>query len=112
MATKKKIYSFTDHPQHKAELDDWAKKWIANALNCEPMTEDDRAAMRIAINGMHRAANLAPLPDDRIIFVSSPITGAIAASVAGGVWWIREHRDDARRLFKHAYPVDTQRTRS
>jgi len=94
MLTKK--YSFDDHPEHKAQLSAWRDRWIANALNVTPMTDVDREAMRVAINGLYAAAEL-PAPQN-IVFASGPVTGGVAAAIAAGVWWLREHPDSYRAL--------------
>jgi hypothetical protein len=97
-----KKYNFDDHPEHKAQLESWRDKWIANALNCEAMTEADREACRIAVDGLYRAADLAPPEPHRVLFVSSPLVGAVAASVASGAWWLRENPAEATKLFGRA----------
>jgi hypothetical protein len=94
--TKAKLYSFNDHPEHKARLSEWAQKWINNALNCAPMTEADREATLVAIHGLYDAASI-PRPE-RIVFTSGPVTGAVAAAIASGVWWLREHAAEHVRL--------------
>jgi hypothetical protein len=97
-----KKYSFDDHPEHRAQLDTWRDRWIANALNCEPMTDADRDVTRTAMDGLYRAANLEP--PTRGVFVSSPLVGAVACSIASGAWWLRENPHEARKLFGR--PVD------
>jgi hypothetical protein len=93
----KKLYSFDDHPEHRDQMPAWRDKWIAHALNTKAMDDADRAGMRTAIAGLYRAANLEP--PDRVVFCASPISGAIAASVASGVWWLRENPDAHKKLF-------------
>jgi hypothetical protein len=95
MAKSKKLYSLT--VEHRAQLAPWRDKWIANALRTVPQTDEDRVKARTAIRGLYVAAKLA-VPE-REVFCASPITGAIAASVAAGVWWIRDHEAEARALF-------------
>lgn len=87
----KKLYSFDDHPEHKAQLEPYRDKWIANALRCTPQTEDEKARYRVAMDGLYRAADLEP--PTRGVFVASPLTGAIAWSIASGVWWARANRN-------------------
>src|SRR6185437_7462313 len=53
--------------------------------------------MRVAVNGLYDAAKLAR--PERLIFCASPISGAIAASVASGVCWLRENSNQHRPLF-------------
>ena len=73
-----KKYELT--PQHREQLKPWADKWIANAMNCDPMSDVDKAIMIDSINGMYDAANLVrPL---HIVFVSSPLVGQIASGFA------------------------------
>lgn len=95
MAIKKKLYTLTE--EHRSQLAPWASRWIANALNCEPMTDGDRDAMRTAVNGLHAAANLKP--PRNIAFTASPMSAAIAAGVAAGVWWLRKHPEEHVKLF-------------
>jgi len=84
-------YSFDDHPEHKMKLGAWRDRWIANALNTAPMTDADREAMLIAVNGLYAAAELPP--PQNIVFASGPVTGGVASAIAAGVWWLREHSD-------------------
>jgi hypothetical protein len=89
-------YSFDDHPEHRDMLDGWAARWIANALSTEPA---DRPRMTAAMDGLYQAADLTPPPHAKCGFVRSPMTAAVAASVAAGVWWLRRNSDQHRRLF-------------
>jgi hypothetical protein len=89
-------YSLADHPEHRAQLDGWAQRWIANAMSTEPA---NRPAMREAMAGLYLAAGLEPPPEHRGVFVGSPMTAAIAGTVAAGVWWLREHPDEHVSLF-------------
>jgi hypothetical protein len=93
--TTKPLYTLTD--EHKAQLAPWADRWIANALNTSAMDADDRAAMVVAMDGLYRAANLEP--PTRQVFHSGPISGAFAASIAGGIWWLRANQDTHAELF-------------
>lgn len=86
--TNQKLYSFDDHPEHKDQLDAWAKKWIANALRTEPMNEEDRRIMRASIIAMHEIVKI--LPPQNIVFAAGPITAAVAAALAAAVWALRE----------------------
>ena len=88
-----KTYALTK--EHRAQLKPWADKWIANALSTEPMTEEDREAVRDAVEGMYRAANLAPPPRHRIVFTPSPFVSAVAAGFAAAVWYVRRHHAPA-----------------
>src|SRR6185369_10804734 len=93
MTTKK--YSLTD--EHRAQLEPWRDRWIANGLNTAPMDDRDRDVMQAAITGIYGAADLPP--PNRIVFCASPIGGAIAASVASGVWWLRDNPKKHCELF-------------
>ena len=90
-------YSFDDHPEHRAQLQPWAERWIANALNTKPMDDADRDAMRAAIDGMYDAAKL-PRPRN-IVFAASPIGGAIAAGIAAGVWYLAKNPQQHLPMF-------------
>jgi len=96
-----KLYTLT--PEHRAQLAPWAARWAANALRTAPQTEEDRNAMRVAMRGMCAAANLDPVPEHRELFCPSPLAGAIAASVASGVWWLRENPAEQRKLFGRVF---------
>ena len=85
----RKKYELTE--EHRAQLGPWADRWIANALNCEPMNDDDRAAMRAAIRGMYEAAGL-PAPR-RVVFVPSPLVAALAGCFAAAIWNTRKNGD-------------------
>lgn len=92
--TKKK-YSLTD--EHRAQFEPWRDKWITNALSTEAMTDSERAEARAAVLGLYGAANLeAPR---NIVFVGSPIAGAIVAGIAAGVWWLRENPSKHQAMF-------------
>jgi hypothetical protein len=88
-------YVLTD--AHRAKLKPWAERWIANAMSTAPMNDADRDAMRVAVNGLHAAADL-PAPGN-IVFTSGPISGAIAAGIAAGVWYLRENPGQQGVLF-------------
>jgi hypothetical protein len=89
-------YNIDEHPEHKARLEEWTQKWIANALSTEPCNRPETVK---AIKGLYKAANLkAPT---RIVFVRSPLAAAIAGSIASGVWWLRENPDRHQELFGH-----------
>ena len=84
---KKKLYKLTD--EHRAQLKPWADKWIRNALNCDPMTEADREAMRSAINGIYDAASK-PRPK-HIVFVPSPLVATLSGCFAAAIWYAYKH---------------------
>lgn len=96
--TPKKLYSFDDHPEHKEQLKPHADWWIANALSCKQMDDEDRAAMLIAMPGLYQAANL-EVPKF-YHFCDGPVSGAFASAIAAGVWWIRENPQHHKQLFE------------
>ena len=77
-----KIYTLTE--EHRAQFPAWRDRWIANAMSTEAMTDDDRAKCIEAVNGMYRAANLAP--PKHIVFVPSPFVLAFAGGFAAARW--------------------------
>jgi cytoskeletal protein RodZ len=84
-----KKYELT--PTHKKKLKPWANKWIKNAMSTKPMDEKDKKAMRKAIKGLYKAANLTPPPDNRIVFVPSPFVARFAGGFAAAIWWLRKN---------------------
>jgi hypothetical protein len=93
--TEQPRYTLTE--EHRAQLDGWAQRWIANALRTEPQSKEDRTAMSRAMRGMYHAAEFEPPP--REVFCPSPVSGAIAATIASAVWWLREHPMRHAELF-------------
>jgi hypothetical protein len=87
MAEKK--YELTD--EHRAQLEPWAKKWIANALRTGAYSADEIKRTRSAVKGLYKAANLQP--PEAIAFADSPVAGAFASGFASGAWWIRANQD-------------------
>ena len=86
MAKKKKLYSFDDHPKHRARLAEWRDRWIANAMSTKPMDYADRDEMMKAVRGLYEAAGLRPPPDHRIVFVPSPLVALFAGGFAAWDW--------------------------
>ena len=76
----KEIYKLT--PEHEAELQIWKQKWIDNAFSVKAMDEHDKEQMRVAMRGLYKAANLEYPGDNKIIFVSSPITARFVSGFA------------------------------
>ena len=97
MGAAKKLYTLTD--EHRAQLEPWRDRWIANAMRTAPQTDEDRAAVRAAMRGMYEAASLEVPDDTRGMFVPSPMVGAIAAPIASGVWWLRANPGEHAKLF-------------
>ena len=89
MAPKKK-YGLT--PEHRAQMEPWRDKWIANAFSTKAMDDGDREAMRVAIRGLYKAANLVPPPPERMVFVPSPFVARFTGGFAAAIWWLRRQR--------------------
>ena len=87
-----KKYSLTE--AHRKELDGWAKKWIANAMSTEPMSEKEKETCRLAVRGLYEAAGLTPPPDHRIVFVPSPFVLRFAGGFAASIWHKRKRGDN------------------
>lgn len=87
----KKLYSFDDHPEHKAQLPLVRDRWIANAMSTATMTADDKIECVAAVKRLYAAAKLPP--PKRIVFVPSPIMGAFVAGFAA--WWWKMHGSKA-----------------
>ena len=85
--TKKKLYTLTD--EHRAQLKPWAEKWIANAMSTKPMDDTDREAVRVAVAGLYSAADLKQ--PNNVVFAGGPVTASVAAGIAAGVWYLRDH---------------------
>ena len=90
---RSKKYGLT--PAHRAQLDPWRDRWIANAMSTAPMTETDREAMRSAVRGLYAAANLPPPPAERIVFVPSPFVCRFAGGFASALWRLRSNHQSA-----------------
>jgi len=84
-------YTLTD--EHRAQLKPWAERWIATALSTVPLSDKERATSEDAARQLYKAAGL---EEPRIVWARGPITGAIAACIAAGVWWLR--RNPGRHL--------------
>jgi hypothetical protein len=84
---KKKLYELT--PEHRAQLDPWRDKWIANALNTERYTASDRERAVAAVNGLYEAAGL-PRPE-HVVFAPSPLVTALAGCFSAAIWYMREN---------------------
>ena len=91
--TKKK-YELT--PEHRAQLEPWRDKWIANAMNTAAMTAEEKEMARAAVLGLYEAAKF-PAPKN-IVFVPSPLVAAIAGPIAAGVWHMRKDPAFARAI--------------
>lgn len=83
-------YSLTE--EDRKQLEPWAEKCIANAMSTKPMTDDERAKMRVAVRGLYEAANMEPPPDERIVFVPSPFVLRFAGGFAAAIWYLRNKK--------------------
>src|SRR6478609_4445815 len=90
-----KKYSLT--AEHRAQLPGWAQRWIANAMSTRGMTDDERTLATTAARGLYTAASLAE--PKHVVFVSSPLVATIAAGVAAGARYLREHPEKHQALF-------------
>lgn len=83
-----KKYELT--PTHRAQLGDWHRRWVRIAMRTDPQTEEDRAAMIEAINGLYDAASLER--PKHIVFAPSPLVGRVASGFAAAIWWLHDNR--------------------
>jgi hypothetical protein len=96
------LYSFKDHPADEAKLKEWNDvHGIALAMRTTPLTESEKYKVKRAIFGLYRAANLKR--PRRVVFCDGPISAAIAAGVAAGVWYLREHPAEHRVLLGRSH---------
>jgi hypothetical protein len=102
-----KKYELT--PEHKEQLKPWADKWIANNMSTKPMDEADKEAMRVAVTGLYRAANLKPPPPERIVFAPSPFVARFAAGFAAAIWYLRKNGSSIGRAATWAATEDATR---
>src|SRR5438128_1511415 len=91
--TTTKNYELT--PEHRAQLESWRDRWIANALSTAPLTSADHEVIRTAVRGLYQAANLTPPPDERIVIVPSPTVARFAGGFAAAIWYLRRHNGKA-----------------
>ena len=86
MAAKKKLYSFDDHPEHRAELGAWAEKWKRIIMSTDAMSDADREQARNAALRLYEAAKL-PAPK-HVVFVPSPFVARFAGGFAAWIWYL------------------------
>ena len=94
-----KLYSFRDHPEDRAKLKPYADAWVANARSTEPMTEEDRTITEAAVRAQYRNAGR-PEPK-MVVFARGPVTGHVAARIASGIWYLRQHPAVQVKAFGH-----------
>lgn len=83
-------------PEHRAQMQPWAEKWIAMAGRCESLSDQERAEICEAVPKLYTAAFLqAPV---NVVFADGPLSGAIATAIAAGVWYLRDHREVQQRV--------------
>ena len=80
-------YSLTE--EHRAQLKPWADRLIKIAMRTTPQTPEERSKCIEAIHGLYDAAKLEH--PKHVVFCASPIGAAIAATIAAGAWYLREH---------------------
>lgn len=87
---------YTIPDEHRAQLQPWAQRWIDNAMSTAPISDEERATSEDAARRLYEAAELkAP----RVVWARGPISGAVAATVATGIWWLRQHPEKHAELF-------------
>src|SRR5215467_2577623 len=101
LRTKK--YSLTD--EHRAQLEPWAEKWIANAMSTKPMDDNDRTICIDAVRRMYAAAGLDPPLN--IVFVPSPFVLRFAAGFATAIWHLRKQGAATRAATEDATDAAT-----
>jgi len=94
------IKKYTLLPEHEAQFPMWRDKWIANAMATGPYTTEETERCIGALRGLYAAASLEQPKCE--VFAPSPITGAIAAGIASGVWWLRENPGEHHSMFEAA----------
>lgn len=91
----KSIYTLTD--EHRAQLKPWSDKWIKVGSSTGPYSNVERETARVSMRDLYGAAKLeAPT---REVFAASPITAALAAGIAAGVWYLRDNPKEHQKLF-------------
>jgi hypothetical protein len=75
-------YQLTE--EHRSRFPEIRDKWIRNAFDTTPMTEEARQRCREAVIGMYRAAKLPP--PKNIVFVPSPFVLRFASGFASAIW--------------------------
>jgi hypothetical protein len=94
-----KKYSLTE--EHRKQLAPWRDKWIANTLRTGAYTDEQKEECREAIRGLYRVSDLA-VPEFEV-FCDGPISGAVAAGVAAGIWYVRDNPTKAAEMFSRNY---------
>lgn len=73
----KEPYSLTE--EHRAQLQPWAEKWIANAMSTKPMDEEDYEICTKAVHDMYGFTGRKP---PKVVFVPSPLVAIFATGFA------------------------------
>lgn len=77
-------------PEQTAQIKPWAAKWMANALNTQPVDPAEWATVRHALQQIYTTAEQEVPPEHRFQLVSSPFVARFAAAIAAAVWWLRQ----------------------
>ena len=91
---KSRRWDWTD--EHKARVPEWNRRWTDVVTSTVGMTDEDREITRRAVLGLYEAAKL-PAPR-AIVFVRSPMEGAIVAGCAAAWWYLNDHPVKARDM--------------
>lgn len=109
---KKKLYSFDDHPDHKALAAGWGQEHgVKVAMHCGQMTQADRLDCAEQVRGLYAAVNRKP--PKRMVFVASKLGGSFAVILAVGVDAVAKKRRlshaDTSRLLSGCAELYTRR---
>ncbi len=75
--------------EEQGRMEEHSKLWIKRAFRTDAIDNDKITA---AIRGIYAAAKL---EQPRIVIVPSPLVMAVAGGFAAGIWYLRQHGDDA-----------------
>lgn len=87
MTTNPKDYVLT--PEHKAQLEPWAKKWVGHALNTEPMSDEDRDIVIGCLDGLYKVAKYQR--PDRVLFLPSVLQIRLVGGYAAAIIFARNN---------------------
>jgi len=91
--------AYDAHLEHLPLLQQYADGWVANARSTVPMTEEDRTITEAAVRAQYRNAGR-PEPKT-VVFARGPVTGHVAARIASGIWYLRQHPEVQVKVFGH-----------